>query len=143
MYSRYTPNEHGGYDRRELPDAEDLRLAQSRPPPPAPEEHSPPPPRVRPPAEAEPGPAADAIPGCDPPHLAPSPSRRMRFRPAPPPPPPALGGLLGPGGLLAQLLPHGLDSEDLLILAILLLSMKQDGASPTELLMAAGLYFWL
>jgi hypothetical protein len=44
---------------------------------------------------------------------------------------------------LGQLLPHGLDTEDLLILAVLLLSMKQDGASPTELLIAAGLYFWL
>ena len=65
-------------------------------------------------------------------------------RPGPPPPQsPLFGGLLGPSGLLAQLLPHGLDNEDLLILAILLLCMKQDGASPTELLMAAGLYFWL
>ena len=61
----------------------------------------------------------------------------------PPPPPPVLGGLLGPGGLLRQLLPRGIDTEDLLILAILLLSMKQDGASPTELLIAVGLYFWL
>lgn len=77
----------------------------------------------------------------------------MRFRAAPPrrprgagpglSGPPPLGALLGPEGLLAQLLPHGLDAEDLLILSILLLSMKQDGASPTELLIAAGLYFWL
>lgn len=77
----------------------------------------------------------------------------MRFRPAPPrrpqgagpglSSPPPLGALFGPEGLLAQLLPHGLDTEDLLVLSILLLSMKQDGASPTELLIAAGLYFWL
>lgn len=146
MYSRYTPNGNGGYDRRELPDAGDLRQAQSRPPPPGTEEHSPPPPPIPPPAEPRPGPAAEPRPGFDPPRFVPGPGpepgRRMRFRPAPPPPP-LFGGLLGPGGLLSQLLPHGLDSEDLLILAILLLSMKQDGAAPTELLMAIGLYFWL
>ena len=146
MYSRYTPNERGGYDRRALPDAADLRLAQSRPPPPGTEEHSPPPPPIPPPAEPRPGPAAEPCPGFDPPRFVPGPGPepgcRMRFRPAPPPPP-LFGGLLGPGGLLSQLLPHGLDSEDLLILAILLLCMKQDGAGPTELMIAAGLYFWL
>lgn len=111
MYSRYIPNESGGYDRRELPDAADLRAAQSRPPPPPPEAMPPPIPRPRPP------------------------------RQLPPPQGPRPSG--GRGGLLAGLLPHGLDSEDLLVLAVLLLSMKQDGAGPTELLMAAGLYFWL
>ena len=162
MYSRYTPNENGGYDRRELPDAADLRLAQSRPPPPGTEEHSPPPPQVGPPAEVQPGPEkrgarqpeappAAGKPGPEAPRFAPPPSpdnrRPLRIRPGPPsglqPPPPLFGGLLGPGGLLSQLLPHGLDSEDLLILAILLLCMKQDGAGPTELMIAAGLYFWL
>ena len=133
MYSRYTPNGNGGYDRRELPDAGDLRQAQSRPPPPPPEEHSPPPP---PPAAGRPGPEARPAPGS-----GPGGARPPGLRPAPPPSP--LGGLSGLGGLLSQLLPHGLDSEDLLILAILLLCMKQDGASPTELLMATGLYFWL
>ena len=47
----------------------------------------------------------------------------------------------GPERLLKKL--GKLDREDLLILAILLLSMKQDGASPTELLIAVGLYLWL
>ena len=128
MYSRYTPNASGGFDRRQLPDEADLRAAQGRAPP------------------------ADGMQNAD---------SRMHnaecimqneetgkvgahsVRPPGPPPPPILGGLLGPGGVLGQLLPHGLDTEDLLILAILLLSMKQDGASPTELLIAVGLYLWL
>lgn len=142
MYSRYTPNASGGFDRRQLPDEADLRAAQGRAPPLPPEYSQNPPP----------DPPTPAVPGA----LGPSP-RPMRFRPAPPrrppsagsgspgpsAPPPILGGLLGPDGLLGQLLPHGLDAEDLLILAILVLSMKQDGASATELLIAAGLYFWL
>lgn len=45
------------------------------------------------------------------------------------------GGL---GGLL-----HGLDTEDMLILAVLLLAMKEDGAGKTELLIAAALYLML
>ena len=50
------------------------------------------------------------------------------------------GGPFGPGGLLGRLLPRGLDTEDLLVLAVLLLAMKQDGAAPAELLIAAALY---
>ena len=157
MYSRYTPNASGGFDRRQFPDEADLRTAQGRAPPQVQEHNTDrpilntssvgagfpdPPPTVAAPAGA-------GFPGSS--------SRPMRFRPAssrrPPPagpgnsgtpvPPLLPGGLLGPDGLLGQLLPHGLDSEDLLILAILVLSMKQDGAAPTELLIAAGLYFWL
>lgn len=60
-----------------------------------------------------------------------------------PPNPPGLGALFGPKGLLGGLLPRGLDTEDLLILAVLLLAMKQDGATGIELLIAAGLYLWL
>ncbi|MBQ1589296.1 MAG: hypothetical protein II106_01110 [Oscillospiraceae bacterium] len=45
------------------------------------------------------------------------------------------GGL---GGLL-----RGLDTEDMLILAVLLLAMKEDGAGKTELLIAAALYLML
>lgn len=178
MYSRYTPNADGGFDRRQFPDAADLRTAQGRSPPSEPEE-----PREREvrgeSASASPEQPSEAsryqspVPGWrSPPQPNPRNSRPMRFRPGPgrrapgggpdagvpgrppgtgipsvsspnPSLPPLFGGLMGPGGLLAQLLPHGLDSEDLLILAILLLSMKQDGASPTELLIAAGLYFWL
>ena len=154
MYSRYTPNASGGFDRRQLPDEADLRAAQGRAPPSAQEHNTDTPIPPASPAEAGfPGP----------------PPRPMRFRPGPPrrpqsagsglpapqPAPSApvgadfpgpssvLGGLLGANGFLGQLLPHGLNSEDLLILAVLLLSMKQDGASPTELLIAVGLYFWL
>ena len=39
MYSRYTPNANGGFDRRQLPDEADLRAAQGRAPPPV-QEHN-------------------------------------------------------------------------------------------------------
>lgn len=169
MYSRYTPNANGGFDRRQLPDEADLRAAQGRAPPPVQEHNTdtPIPPISSAGAKFSGPPPASAAPiGAGSP--APPP-RPIRFRPGPPRRPPSagagfygpqpapsvpvgagipglssvLGGMLGPNGLLGQLLPHGLDSEDLLILAVLLLSMKQDGASPTELLIALGLYFWL
>ena len=178
MYSRYTPNASGGYDRRQLPDEADLRAAQGRAPPDGGMQdaeckmqnegagngetdpstplrsaqddcvgaHS-----VRPPAPQMGGQddrvgAQSVRPPVPHPHQPPPPPHPPSPPPSgihPPPPPPILGGLLGPDGLLGQLLPHGLDTEDLLILAILLLSMKQDGASPTELLIAVGLYLWL
>ena len=150
MYSRYTPNASGGFDRRQFPDEADLRAAQGRAPP------SPPPhdPVILRDAKNQPSLPDSVILNAAKNPYPPSPGpRRMRFRAAPPRRPrgagpglsgsPPLGALLGPEGLLAQLLPHGLDTEDLLVLSILLLSMKQDGASPTELLIAAGLYFWL
>ena len=185
MYSRYTPNASGGFDRRQLPDEADLRAAQGRAPPDGGMQnaeckmqnegsrigdqgsgggetdpstplrsaqddrvgaHS-----VRPWAPQMGGQddcvgAHTVRPPVPHPHQ-PQPPPHSPSQPPPgihpPPPPPILGGLLGPEGLLGQLLPHGLDTEDLLILAILLLSMKQDGASPTELLIAVGLYLWL
>ena len=186
MYSRYTPNASGGFDRRQLPDEADLRAAQGRAPPfdemqnaegimhneetrnrdqgagnggtdPSTPLRSAQDDRVgarsvRPPGPS--GPHASAQDdrvgarsvrpsGPSGPHAAGMPPPPLHPHQPPPPPLPLFGGLLGPDGLLGQLLPHGLDTEDLLILAILLLSMKQDGASPTELLIAVGLYLWL
>ncbi len=178
MYSRYTPNASGGFDRRQLPDEADLRAAQGRAPPsdgmqnaeckmqnegagngetdPSTPLRSAQDDRVGAhsvrPSATQMGGQDDCVgahtvrPPVPHPHQPPPPPHPPSQPPPgihPPPPPPILGGLLGPEGLLGQLLPHGLDTEDLLILAVLLLSMKQDGASPTELLIAAGLYFWL
>lgn len=50
---------------------------------------------------------------------------------------------MGPEGILGRLLPRGLDTEDLLVLAVLLLAMKQDGAAGLELLITAVLYLYL
>ncbi|MCR5552139.1 MAG: hypothetical protein K6F19_03355 [Oscillospiraceae bacterium] len=52
---------------------------------------------------------------------------------------------MGPGGLLGNLggLLRGLDTEDFLILAILLLARKQDGASTAEMLITAALYLMM
>lgn len=159
MYSRYTPNADGGFDRRQFPDAADLRTAQGRSPPPEPEAVSQPPLAESPPEPVPPEPRQLRRPN---PFSDSADRRPLRFRPGPgsripgsgnkgpgdpspaAPGPPLPPGLLGGSeGLLSQLLPHGLDSEDLLILAILLLSMKQDGVGATELLIAIGIYLWL
>ena len=66
--------------------------------------------------------------------------------PRPPRPafaPVGAGGPFGPGSPLSRLLPRGLDAEELLILAVLLLAMQEGGASRTELLLAAVLYLIL
>lgn len=141
MYSRYTPNERGGFERRAVPDAwereaEDVgrgsgleREAEGRG------------------AERA---AAPIHPGG---HDPPRPRRSAQIPPYPPPrpgaPPPGqpsgfpIPGLFGPEGLLNRVLPRAADAEELLILAVLLLSMKQDGADGTELLIAAALYLLL
>ena len=114
----------------------------ARPAPPRPGGHDPPPrpgghdPPSRPP-RPQMGPS-----GPPPrPQMGPPP----RPRPGPPGPGPRFpaSGFLGPEGLLGRLLPRGLDAEELLILAVLLLAMKQDGAGSTELLIAAALYLLL
>ena len=147
MYSRYTPNASGGFDRRQLPDEADLRAAQGRAPPSDEVQNVGSRVEARESAERRDG----SLPSAGPRFRVRRPIGAQTARPQipqtpgihPPPPPGFFGGLLGPEGLLGQLLPHGLDTEDLLILAVLLLSMKQDGASPAELLIAVGLYFWL
>ena len=165
MYSRYIPNETGGYERRRVPDAWEQEAGSREagsgrpgaeavgsgihPVPPHPGGHDPPqrspgpqyrqagPPRHPPVQQAWPS-KPPSIPGAAP-------------RPGPPPrpgapgPPPFFPGSVfgGLDGLLGRLLPRGLDPEELLILAILLLAMKQDGAGSTELLIAAALYLLL
>lgn len=135
MYSRYTPNDRGGYERRSVPDAwerepENRDSGQRRE------------------AETQ-GAEAAAAPlrpgGHDPPRAR-RPGPPQTFPPPRPGPPPQgfpIPGLFGPEGLLNRVLPRAADTEELLILAILLLSMKQDGAGGTELLIAAALYLLL
>ena len=84
----------------------------------------------------EPPPHGGAPPAPDPPGGLHPPPRRPAGHP---PRPAGLGGLLGNlGGIL-----RGLDTEDYLILAILLLCRKQDGAGSAELLIAAALYLMM
>lgn len=131
MYSRYIPRPGGGYDRRLVPESQDARQAAGS-------------------SQQETGAGGRGSPGPHPRYEPPPPRHAPPPRPPVRPPGPingpplgGLGGLLGPDGLLGRLLPRALDTEDLLILAVLLLAMKQDGANPMELLIAAGLYLWL
>ena len=193
MYSRYTPNESGGFDRRQIPDRRESfttpplpppvrndetpirevfeTTAQGNPPPLTPGGPGPPPhphpngPHNGPhPSNPHPNglhngphpphlrPNGPHI-GPYPPHLRPNGPHIGPYPPSHPAPGPVMGGpmgipsgpggLFGPNGLLGRFLPRGLETEDLLVLAVLLLAMKQDGADKLELMIAAALYLML
>ena len=134
MYSRYVPDGRGGFARHPGPEPPGGPGPPAAPPEPEPE---------RSPAELPP--------------LPPEPDRSSVFRPPKPPeprtPPPGRPpgpfpgarppGRPNPGGLLQGLLPRGLDADDLLILAILVLAMRSGGADALTVAMAAGLYLLL
>lgn len=82
-------------------------------------------------------------PGPGPP--PPEPERRPPQSAHRPPSPPPVRPQAGPVGLIGNLsgLLRGLDTEDLLILAVLLLARRQDGASTAELLITAALYLMM
>ena len=213
MYSRYTPNESGGFDRRWVPDGPHQpndpsaplpsqsgseanpefseASSSSRPtqfpggpgPPPRVPNQRPnvpqngpfPPPNQRPnvpqngpfplpnqrpnvpqngpfppPNQRPHGPQNGPFP---PPNQRPHGPQNGPFPPPRPAPgpfmgrptnmPPGFGGIFGPGGLIGRFLPRGLETEDLLVLAVLLLAMKQDGSDKLELMIAAALYLLL
>ena len=155
MYSRYIPNRDGGYDRRLVPDRPrpepPVGAAIGRPPeasgnrPPPTGAGVPDSPPLRPPhpvGAGSPGPRfrAESDVPAGPRHAVPRPPPRSPVPGTFRPPMDSPGSLLGPNGLLGSLLPRGLDTEDLLVLAVLLLAMKQDGAPPLELLIAAAIY---
>ena len=132
MYSRYIPNPRGGYDRRLVPDPPAEPLARGN------KEQATGDKRKIPAGPGSPGPQFPAGAGVpDGPPLRPPPFSSR------PPPIGQPSAILGPNGLLGNFLPRGLDTEDLLVLAVLILAMKQDGAGPAELLIAAALYLWL
>ena len=136
MYSRYLPDGNGGY-RRHAQGAAKTQQAQRNITPEAGRQQDPgTPTQVKPHGEL--GEPPKRTHGVGPQHH-PGPPSRPGTRPGPmgrPPP----GGF--PGGGIGMLL-RGLDTEDFLILAVLLLTMKNDGASGTELLIAAALYLLL
>ena len=146
MYSRYIPNGNGGFERRivDFPSPAPPQGPGASPPfPPAGKGPGPPGPADRPPA---PGPQAGPFPQQRP---VPQPGSRPQpgpfLRPLPPDRPPQ--GVPGPPrpsgfGALSALLGR-IDTEDLLILAILVLLMKKDGADPMTIAIAAGLYLFL
>ena len=183
MYSRYTPNESGGFDRRWVPDGphqpndpsaplpsqsgseanpEFSEASSSSRPPQFPGGPGPPPrvPNQRPNVPQNgPFPPPNQRPNVPqngpfpPPNQRPHGPQNGPFPPPRPAPgpfmgrptnmPPGFGGIFGPGGLIGRFLPRGLETEDLLVLAVLLLAMKQDGSDKLELMIAAALYLLL
>lgn len=63
--------------------------------------------------------------------------------PAPCPEPPPAGSVLGLGRFFRQLLPVGLDIEDLLIVLLLLLMSGDSGEDQNFALLTLGLYLFL
>lgn len=143
MYSRYVPDGRGGYARKPMP-SEPPRPPREPPEPPAPHAgfrpgtggpppgpqavFQPPPPNHGPMNGFPPGP-----PPRPPQAQWPRPSHSGRPRPIPP----------GPGRLLQGLLGRSLDLDDLLILAVLVLALRADGADGLTVALAAGLYLML
>ena len=157
MYSRYTLNASGGHDRRVVPDPPPPTAASgadSQSPPAARPQVSPGLNGDREPREALPkGPGPPPARQPAPPVFSQDGYRRAPHPPTPPVRPanpvsavssgmPFFGGLFGPDNPLSRLLPRGFEAEELLVLAVLLLSMQQDGAAPLELLIAAAIYLW-
>ena len=127
MYSRYTPNERGGFDRHEIPapTARNAALQEA----------------VR--SEPDPVPVSFSsigtgnqayFPGASPQQE--NPSRRSDRLSRQPRRPAAAPGLLS--GLF-----RSVGTDDLLILTILVLVLKQDGADRATIAIAVGLYFLL
>lgn len=156
MYSRYTPNAAGGFDRTRVPDPLPQPTGdRTAAPADNPEETDDPRERsvrgdaAQPsgPPRAEKNRAAGSPPGRPvPPSRTVPPAGAAPGRPFVPPRPPSPGPPGDPpgfGGLPGRLLPRIRDTEELLILAVLLLAMKQDGAGSAELLIAAALYLIL
>lgn len=122
MYSRYTPNGNGGFDRRAVPG--NLRQSAAS----APETMSQlPKTALLPPLQG------------DQKHAAPP--------PAPPVAEPPVCPLQRPGqtgaGMLHRLLPEKLERGDLLMLAILYLVFSEEDEDPLLPLLAVGLYLLL
>ena len=168
MYSRYTPNPEGGFDRKIIPDppalprktggreetAETERQPASsvRQEPGAARQKAASQGRVRAGnRESETRNREPETRNRDPDHgMAASETAPCTHLISPPRPPPRpRPEAREPGrcrcdspGLLAGFLPQGINTEELLILAVLILAMKQDGATTTELLIAAAVYLW-
>lgn len=117
MYSRYTPNEKGGFDRKLV------RTERDSPP----SEQRPLFPNVGPEPAAQPPMSDVKIPV----HTAPS----RREHPHPPPQRPLF--------TLGNLLPGDMNVEDLLIMAVLVLILMEEGASGTVVMSALLLYLVL
>ena len=115
MYNRYIPQPDGSYRRNRIPEAE-----QQPPPRPLPI----PQPPVK---EPEPAPCANCI------HRPPP--RRT--------PPPARQEPVSVGGFLKQLLPKNFDTEDLLVVLLLLLMAGDCRENQNSALLTLMLYLFL
>lgn len=116
MYNRYIPQPDGSYRRRQMEDS--------------PRKPGPPPP-------GSPPPQPQSVPKPQPP--APPP-QRVQHRPLPPKPPKKPESL---GSFLRHLLPRELDTEDLIILLLLLLMSGDCKEDQNTALLTLALYLFL
>lgn len=112
MYNRYIPQSDGSYQKNRMPD-------KAKPPDPRSDQRRP---------------QAAPIPKSTPPSCPPAPRpRQVRAEPAAP---------LGIGSFLKKLLPKDFDTEDLLVILLLLL-MSQDCEDQNSALLTLALYLFL
>lgn len=78
-----------------------------------------------------------------PPAPSPSPTPTPGRPEMPPCPPPRPGGPLGIGSFFRQLLPAGFDTEDLLVVLLLLLMSPDQGEDQSWALLTLALYLFL
>ncbi|MGM9549445.1 MAG: hypothetical protein ACI3V5_06330 [Faecousia sp.] len=145
MYNRYIPQPDGSYRRSRQPDA-----PQNVPAPPRQEERREEP-RREPPSECRPQPQKDPReePPCS--KAQSCPHMHRQGRPIPPPPrqkkppqqPQEQKDFFGIGSFLRQLLPKDFDTEDLLIVLLLLLMSGDGGEDQNFALLTLGLYLFM
>lgn len=130
MYSRYIPDGRGGHQRQPVPDT------HPEPSPPI---------SMHPPAPSMPNHTQVMPLDHDTPPERPIPPHSVRpprpAAPGRPPPRPGASALLGRNPLIGLF--TGIDTEDLLILAVLILALKEDGADRSVIWIAVILYFMM
>ena len=140
MYNRYIPQPDGSFRRSRQPDAD-----RNDPPPQRqqPQPQLPPDQACTPPEKTQEEPPIRCNPHCG------RPNSPRSNRPTPPisknPPPQGKegGDFFGVGRFLRQLLPRDFDTEDLLVVILLLLISGEGGEDSNSALLTLGLYLFL
>lgn len=126
MYNRYIPQPDGSYQRSRMPDPSGQQRPMPRREPPAPQNQPPAPEPCTPPPRPHPS--------CG--HIRPP---RPQYHPSRPTPQKD-GGI---GGFLRQLLPKNVNTEDLLIILLLLLMSGDCAEDQNTALLTLAIYLFL
>lgn len=129
MYNRYIPQPDGSYRRSQMPE----RSQPPRRPEPAPQPREPEPTVCEPEAETPPCRQGNPCPNRRPPQRPPQRHQKQ----------PESSGGLGVGNFLRQLLPRDFDTEDLLIVLLLLLMSGDCREDQNTALLTLAIYLFM